>query len=88
MTHKLPRTFNPSYGAGASGIVGGVSIAPAPYNPSYKTAPIRKKRLSEMIPKQEIYKIPIVGPPNSRQYAKRQDIRGAAEHRSKNLPNF
>lgn len=82
MTHKVPRTFNPSYGAGVSGIAGGVSIAPAPYNPPYKTAPIKKKRLSELSPKQEIYKIPIVGPPNSRQYSKRYDIRGA-EHRSK-----
>merc|ERR1711970_181462 len=70
MTHKLPRTFNPSYGAGASGIAGGVSIAPAPYNPPYKTAPIKKKRLSEMTPKQEIFKIPM-RPPNSRQCANR-----------------
>lgn len=83
MTHKLPRTFNPSYGAGASGITGGVSIAPAPYNPPYKTAPIKKKRLSELTPKQEIYKIPINGPPNSRQYSKRHEINKGAEHRSK-----
>ena len=83
MTHKLPRTFNPSYGAGASGITGGVSIAPAPYNPPYKTAPIKKKRLSELSPKQEIYKIPINGPPNSRQYSKRHEINRGAEHRSK-----